>query len=71
MSPQYTKAPRKHMVGDGIQLFKCPPEVVAKGKFNPQGGNKNEISDFHRMKKVEFHILTDSTFFYFEWGIQK
>ena len=20
-----------------IQLFKCPPEVVAKGKFNPQG----------------------------------
>ena len=34
-------------------------------------GNKNEISDFHRMKKVEFHILTDSTFFYFEWGIQE
>ena len=23
------------------------------------------------MKKVEFHILTDSTFFYFEWGIQE
>ena len=47
-----------------------PPEVVAKLKFNPKGLFFH-IGDFHGMKKVEFHILTNLTFFLFEWGIRK